>query len=127
MTARPSRCPEMIEAENFDNGGEGVGYHDLSSQNSGGDYRATGVDIDAAVDSGGGYNVGWAFACEWLAYTVNVATAGTYDIEARVASEGSGGTFHIEVNGVDLQRGLSLCRILAAGSRGPRSGRPVKA
>ena len=97
----PVALPGTIQAENFDNGGEGVGYHDLSSQNSGGDYRATGVDIDAAVDSGGGYNVGWAFAGEWLAYTVNVATAGTYDIEARVASEGSGGTFHIEVNGVD--------------------------
>ena len=97
----PAPLPGVIEVENFDNGGEGVGYHDLSSQNSGGDYRTTAVDVDVSGDSGGGYLVGWAFAGEWLAYTVNVATAGTYDVEVRVASEGSGGTFHIDVNGVD--------------------------
>ena len=32
---------------------------------------------------------------------VNVAAAGTYAIDVRVASNGAGGTFHIEVNGVD--------------------------
>jgi hypothetical protein len=32
---------------------------------------------------------------------VNVATAGTYTFDVRVASKGAGGTFHIEVNGVD--------------------------
>ncbi|MDO8686315.1 MAG: hypothetical protein Q7J78_06575 [Clostridiales bacterium] len=34
-----------IQAENFDNGGEGVAYHDSDATNSGGQYRSTGVDI----------------------------------------------------------------------------------
>ena len=60
------------------------------------------------TDAGGGYNIGWAFASEWLAYTVNVGAAGTYDIEARVASDGTGGTFHIEINGVDRTGPISV-------------------
>jgi Carbohydrate binding module (family 6)/Calcineurin-like phosphoesterase len=93
--------PGRIEAEDFDDGGEGVGYHDLTPANSGGQYRATGVDIEATSDTGGGFNVGWAVADEWLKYTVDVGAAGTYDLSVRVASAGAGGTFHIEIDGVD--------------------------
>ena len=98
-TATP--LPGTLQAEAFDEGASGVAYLDNSPGNDGGQFRATGVDIEATSDAGGGYNVGWAFAGEWLKYTVNVGAAGTYDIEARVASAGAGGTFHIEVNGVD--------------------------
>ena len=59
----------------------------------------TDVDFEATSDAGGGYNVGWVSAGEWLNYTVKVATAGLYTIEFRVASPGAGGTFHLEVNG----------------------------
>ena len=45
--------------------------------------------------------MGWTTAGEWLKYTVNVTAAGTYTLDARVASSGAGGTFHVEVNGVD--------------------------
>ena len=34
---------------------------------------------------------------------MNIAAAGIYDIEVRVASAGAGGTFHIEVNGDEQQ------------------------
>lgn len=38
--------PGRIEAENFDNGGEGVAYHDTTpTANEGGAYRSEGVDI----------------------------------------------------------------------------------
>ena len=97
----PVALPGTLQAEDFDNGGEGTAYHDLTAENSGGEYRSTAVDVELAFDTGNGYNVGWAFAGEWLTYTVNVTTSGTYDIEARVASNGLGGTFHIEINGVD--------------------------
>jgi hypothetical protein len=62
---------------------------------------------------GGGYNVGWAGAGEWLTYTVNVTTGGTYTLVARVASPSTGGTFHIELNGVDVTGPL---RVPATGS-----------
>jgi hypothetical protein len=100
-TGTPVSLPGMLQIENFDNGGEGVAYHDTSNGNEGGQYRPEGVDVEASSDTGGGYHAAYAFAGEWLAHTVNVASAGNYDIEARVASNGSGGTFHIEINGVD--------------------------
>jgi phosphatidylserine/phosphatidylglycerophosphate/cardiolipin synthase-like enzyme len=100
-TGTPVALPGTIQAENFDNGGQNVAYFDNTPGNAGGAYRATDVDIAVANDVGGGYTIGWVAAGEWLNYTVNVTAAGTYDIEARVASAGQGGTFRIEVNGVD--------------------------
>ncbi len=93
----PFSIPRIIQAEDFDNGGEGVAYHDVNSNNIGGEYRQTGVDIQKNTD--GGYNVGWTSAGEWLEYSVNVPSSGKYTISARVA--GMGGAFHVEFNGVD--------------------------
>ena len=98
----PVAMPGTIQAENYDRGGEGVAYHDTTNGNSGGVYRtAENVDLQYAVDTNGGFKTKDAVAGEWLNYTVNVSAAGTYTIAARVASSGTGGTFHIEVNGVD--------------------------
>ena len=91
----PAAVPGTIQAEDFDNGGEGVGYHDTDSTNSGGAYRQTGVDIEST--SGGGYDVGWIASGEWMNYTVNVASAGTYTVQLRVASPG-GGSMHVGFN-----------------------------
>ncbi len=105
----PSAIPGKIEAENYDTGGEGVAYHDTDAGNSGGQYRPTeGVDIESCSDTGGGYNVGWTNAGEWLEYTVNVSTAGTYNIETRVASASAGGTCYIEFNGVNKTGNITV-------------------
>ncbi len=94
--------PTRIEAEDFDNGGEGVAYHDVDPGNNGGQYRiAEGVDVEVCADTGGGYDVGWLAVGEWMEYTVTVPTAGTYGFEARVASFATGGTFSVSFNGVD--------------------------
>src|SRR5262249_48005314 len=89
----PVSLPGTIEAHNFDTGPNGGGYSDGSPGNSATQppYRSTDVDIETTSDTGGGYDVGWIAAREWLNYTVNVATAGTYTIDARVASMGAGG------------------------------------
>jgi predicted Rdx family selenoprotein len=100
--------PATIQAENFDDGGSGVAYHDTTSSNAGGQYRATDVDIEDSSDSGGGHDVGWVAAGEWLNYTVNVSAAGAYDIDVRVASAGGGGTFHIEANGTNITGPLTV-------------------
>jgi hypothetical protein len=104
----PAALPGTVQAENFDNGGSDVAYHDATSGNSGGQYRTTDVDIETTADSGGGHDVGWVAAGEWLKYTVDVASAGTYDLEVRVASTGTGGTFHVEANGVNLTGPLTV-------------------
>src|SRR6185436_12992129 len=61
-TGTPVTLPGVIEAEHFDDGGEGIAYHDVTAGNSGGAYRRTDVDLEATSDSGGGYNVGWVSA-----------------------------------------------------------------
>jgi hypothetical protein len=100
--------PGTLQAEKFDEGGAGVAYVDTTATNSGAQYRSTGVDIQTTSDSGGGYNVGWTVAGEWLNYSASVSTAGSYDIEVRVASGGAGGRFHIEVDGVDKTGSLTV-------------------
>lgn len=104
----PASLPGLIEAENFDNGGEGVAYHDTTAGNSGGRYRATDVDIETTVDVGGGYDLGWVVASEWLKYTVSVATTATYTLELRVASPGTGGTGHVEIDGVNVTGSVAV-------------------
>ena len=104
----PVALPGRVEAENYDKGGEGVAYHDTTSGNSGNVYRTNGVDVQATSDTGGGYNVGWIKAGEWLNYTVNVGSSRTYAIDVRVASPGAGGTFHIEMNGVNVTGSMTI-------------------
>ncbi|MBP7570882.1 MAG: carbohydrate-binding protein [Acidobacteria bacterium] len=104
----PRTIPAIIQAEDFDDGGEGGAYHDTTTGNSGGAYRTTGVDIEKTADAAGGYNVGWIAAGEWLKYSVNAASAGTYRFDARVASPGVGGTFHLEANGVDVTGPMTI-------------------
>jgi len=97
----PAPIPGKIEAENFDRGGQGVGYFDTSTGNAFGAYRPTNVDVEATSDTGGGYDVGKVKAGEWLKYTVQVAAFGLYPFTVRVANVGTGGRFHVEVDGVD--------------------------
>src|SRR5262249_40228283 len=52
--------------------------------------------------------VGWVSAGEWLAYTVDVASAGTYTVTFQVASVGSGGTFHLQMDGTDVTGPLTV-------------------
>src|SRR5690606_36778377 len=70
--------PTRIEAENFDEGGPEIAYHDNDPANRGGAYRNEGVDIQSTTDTGGGFNLGWIEQPgEWLEYTIDVAVAGT--------------------------------------------------
>jgi len=96
--------PGTVEAENFDDGGQYIAYYDTAAGNKGGVYRATDVDLQPSTDLGGGYTVGWTKAGEWLNYTVDVAATATYTLETRVANIGTGATFHVEVDGVNLTR-----------------------
>lgn len=86
----PFAVPGTIEAEDFDNGGQGLTYNETTSVNQGdSDYRAgETVDIEVRDD---GYQVGFAEEGEWLEYTINVANAGSYEITAHIASQDGGG------------------------------------
>lgn len=99
----PINLPGVVEAEEYDLGGEGVAYHDSDPRNNGIPFRPNeGVDIEGCGDIGGGYDVGWIVTGEWMEYTVNVTQSGYYDITARTASVPGGGAYHIEFNGVNV-------------------------
>ncbi|MEN6341567.1 MAG: carbohydrate-binding protein [Methanospirillum sp.] len=92
---RPGSVPGRIEAEDYDLGGEGAAYHDTTLGNTGGAYRHDDVDIE----SGNGItNVGWIRDGEWLTYTVNVTEAGSYRVNARVASPNGNRTISLSVD-----------------------------
>lgn len=90
MTIIPSSGTTRIEAEDYDKGGEAVGYHDRTSGNTGGEYRTDHVDLQTCGDVGGGYQVGWIEAGEWLQYSVDVQQAGLHDLRLRVARSPAG-------------------------------------
>ena len=96
----PLPIPGVIEAEEYDTGGEGVAYHDFEAANLGGAFRPSeSVDIEASTENG--FNLGWIRQGEWVEYTVDVQNAGDYTLDVRVASNSTGGIFHIEFDGVN--------------------------
>lgn len=99
----PVLIPGIVQAEEYDLGGESVAYHDSDPKNVGVPFRSTeGVDIEGCADTGGGYDVGWTAAGEWMEYSVEVSDSGLYDITARTASVPGIGSFHIEFNGINV-------------------------
>src|SRR5262249_17869711 len=102
--------PGIIEAENFDEGGEGLAYHDSTAGNAGGQYRQTDVDLEVTIDGGGlAYSMGYITAGGWVVYSVNVAGTGSYTLEARVAAASiGGGTLHVEVDGVNVTGAMTV-------------------
>jgi len=84
--------PGVVQAANYDTGGQGVAYNVTSVNGTANSYRSDGVDLEAVTDTldttgtGSGYDIGWTAAAQWFNYTVNVATAGTYAVQLRLAS-----------------------------------------
>jgi len=105
----PWTIPGVVESEDFDNGGQGIAYNDSNpNSNTGGRYR-TNEGVDIAVANEGGHQIGWTVLGEWQEYTVNVATAGTYNAAIRYAANaGVTGAVRIEVNGADLTGSVNL-------------------
>jgi hypothetical protein len=95
------QLPGTIQAENFDNGGEGVAYHDTTSANEGGAYRSESVDLCFCGNSSGAA-LGWSQAGEWTRYTVNTSTIDTYTLQAKTSTMTSNCVIHLEVDGVNV-------------------------
>ncbi|MBU6953331.1 glycosyl hydrolase family 18 protein [Hahella sp. HN01] len=60
----------------------------------------SGVQVEPTTDAGGGQNVGYIDANDWMSYAaVNIPQAGTYTVEYRVASLNGGGRLQLEKAG----------------------------
>ena len=88
--------PGKVQAENYNKGGAEVAYHDESKGNEGGKLRKDDVDI---YQPNMGITVGHNQKGEWLKYTVNVESDGTYEITANVAGENGTGSFVLYMDG----------------------------
>ena len=107
---RPHSIPGTIAAVHYDVGNWGVSYTDDNwynngdgGYNDGWSYRNDGVDVEKNTNPDGyPYNVGWTEVGEWLGYTVEDVTPGTYNINVSVASNGVAGMFFIQINGVNV-------------------------
>jgi hypothetical protein len=97
----------FLQAEDFDSGNNGEAYLDYTPGNFGGtNHRTTptDVDIEGCLDGSCGYWISWVHPGEWLKYSFEVTATASYTFEARVTAQdvgGSGGTFHMEIDGVD--------------------------
>ena len=106
------QIPGVIEAANYDEFegglGQNISYLDLSPSNNG-DYRLSEF-VDAENDTQEGPTVGWIDSGEWLEYSINVETAGFYNVEFRYASgnPAGGGPFHFEIDGAAVSSGIQM-------------------
>ena len=100
----PTTIPGTIEAERFDRGGEGPGYHEWSIANTGGAFRPyEAVDIRSDPRQPNSNFVITDFeGGEWLAYTINVTTAGNYDWGISASTPYSGGSYYLQVDGQNM-------------------------
>jgi hypothetical protein len=114
----PHPIPGVIQAEDFDNGGEGVAYHATSPGNAGGGYRQTDIDISFTTDSSGMYDVS-LFSGEWVRYTIEVAQSGAYRVDLRMFPANGDILGNVQL----LMDGAWICGPMSAPSYGgdPRS------
>lgn len=97
----PHYVPGTLEAEDFDEGGEGISWHDATSTNQGSDYRPNcNVDIERH------YSIGFTENGEWLNYTIEVNRDGAYTVRTYCCGPNGNGSFHLEVDGQVQTRAL---------------------
>ena len=115
--------PGTVYASDYDQGMNGHAYADTGRENvlyTTGDYTAWnerwtyrngGVDIETCSDpDSNGYNVCFFKPGEWMKYTVDVASPGTYSINLRVAN-GSGQTATLEIQSGDGTKTLAVASV----------------
>ncbi|MEM6391555.1 MAG: carbohydrate-binding protein [Planctomycetota bacterium] len=86
---------DWVEAEFFDEGGNGVAYEDDASRSGNQTFRANETaDIGDKSNASNGKVVGWTNAGEALEYTVDLPN-GVYDFELRYASGANPGDLRI--------------------------------
>ncbi len=95
-TPTPAPVPGIVEAEDYNVGGENVAYYDTTPGNSGGAYRHDDVDIEAIA---GGYTVAYIRNGEWLEYDVAANRTAAYHLSARVASPNAMARMEVLVDG----------------------------
>ena len=105
FSGEPAAIPGVIEAENYDKGGNRFSFYDKDAANKGETYREDAVDVvtldDATCNDAAckGYAIGYTEAGEWLEYSVKVAADGKYGVRANVATASETSKIQLLVDG----------------------------
>lgn len=98
----PRMIPGIIQAEDYDNGGQNIAYYDRTTGNAGNRYRTNeSADVGMSNKELNPY-LGWTQSGEWLKYTVNITTSRAYTLQLRVASASAGKSVRIEIDGTTV-------------------------
>jgi endoglucanase len=65
-------------------------------------YQMAGLQTETTADEGGGFDLGYVDAGDWVSYSLDITTAGIYDVAFRHA--GYAGNFDVSLNDVFLQQ-----------------------
>jgi beta-glucosidase-like glycosyl hydrolase len=105
--ASATPVPGLLQAEDYDVGGEGAAYHDTTAGNTGGAYRSEDVDIEA--NGPGAFHVAYVAPGEWLRYTIEATNDFRARLRHRVASNWPNGPYawrvSLDERTVDVQNG----------------------
>lgn len=110
--------PVILEAEDFDEGGQNVAYYATANKNASGNYRPnTGFNLGqhgsattpaaAGITWPASYDIFEASSGDWLIYTINVAQEGDYQIQTRYRNRNakqptSQSSYHFDIDFVNV-------------------------
>ncbi len=93
---------DLDETESGGGGGETISIPGTIEAES---YSAMfGFQLEQTTDAGGGQNVGFTDNGDWLEYTLDIGSEGSYRIEYRVASLVGTFGFRVQLDGVEIDR-----------------------
>ena len=102
-----SVLPGAVEMENYDEGGEGMAYHDSDDANEGKAYRKSeGVDLEEFEK--GQFALGWTKQGEWVEYTLEVKYDDEYTWTAYVASGSDGSSFKLYIDDEAISEAIKV-------------------
>jgi hypothetical protein len=102
--------PGIVQAANYDTGGQGVAYNVTSINGTANSYRPDGVDLETCTDTGCGNDIGWTATGQWFRYAINAAAARSYTVTLRLAAP-SGVTDGLHIassNGTNLSGPVNI-------------------
>ena len=88
----PSNGVLLVDASDYDEGGQGVAYNDAPGLSGGTNGGRAGSDVEQTA----GGDIGWIATGEWLEYTVSLAQGGLYDLDLLLATTGKGRSVKVD-------------------------------
>lgn len=90
---------QVIQAEAYDRGGEGIAYHDTTAENTGNAGIRTDEGVDLWTVGDGIIKIGSVRPGEWVAYSVGFPVSGNYRLRFFLATPNDGAILDVSIDG----------------------------